>query len=389
MYTLPDTACREDFQKQLLDWFTHNMRPLPWRTHYTPYEVWISEIMLQQTQMERGVTYFQRWMRHLPDILSVAHASEEEILRLWEGLGYYSRARNLHKAAQTICQKHHGTFPSHVEDIRLLPGIGPYTAAAIASIAFQEDIPCIDANVERVLARCFDIDVPVKQEQARKHIEALSSVLLPTGKAREYNQAMMELGALICNKSPRCPKCPLAHLCQSLRLNIVSERPVAAQKATIHQAQAVTGILYVADHIFIQKRLPKGIWGNLWEFPGGRIEADESPEEAICREFKEETGFEVGITNKLTVIRHSYTNYRITLHCFSLTLSTPPLQSVQNSISPQSAQNTPPTPPILEAATEYRWETLSGLSAYAMPAAHRKLADTLTNTPLLHERAEK
>lgn len=172
-----------ELQQALLAWFDANARPLPWRRHYTPYEVWISEIMLQQTQMERGVSYFLRWMERFPDLPALAAASEEEVLHAWEGLGYYSRARNLLAAARLVMQEHGGVFPSDPEAIRALPGIGPYTTAAIASIAFNLPVACIDANVERVIARVFDVDSPVKSGPAAARIAELARRILPEGEA--------------------------------------------------------------------------------------------------------------------------------------------------------------------------------------------------------------
>lgn len=197
-----------------LSWpgFAANQRPLPWRVNYTPYEVWISEVMLQQTQMERGVSYFKRWMARFPDVASLAAASEEEVLRLWEGLGYYSRARHVLAAARQIMEKHKGIFPSALEEIRALPGVGPYTAGAVASIAFGEKLPCVDANVERVVARLFDLDTPVKQEPAASAVRAWALRLVPEGKAREHNQAIMELGALVCGKKPALRGLPSCRL---------------------------------------------------------------------------------------------------------------------------------------------------------------------------------
>ena len=347
----------------LLDWFSTHKRPLPWRTDYTPYAVWVSEIMLQQTQMERGVAYFNRWMERFPDVAAVAAAPEEEVLRLWEGLGYYSRARHLHKAARQIMERHGGVFPSDLARIRELPGVGPYTAGAIASIAFGHDLPCVDANVERVVARVFDIDSPVKQEPAAGRIRALALDLVPPGRARDHNQAMMELGALVCRKKPLCDQCPLASLCESRRLGIVQERPVPGKKATITPLLVVTGVLRHRGRIFVQKRLEQSVWAKLWEFPGGRVEEGETPEQAVVREFMEETGFAVRVVENLGVIRHGYTTYRITLHCFGLEL--------EGGLPPQ------PDPPVLTAASEYRWVEPQGLDALAMPAAHRKLADRL------------
>ncbi len=348
---------------RILPWFAQNARELPWRKEYTPYHVWISEIMLQQTQMERGVRYFERWMQRFPTIKDVAQASEEEILHAWEGLGYYSRARNIHKAAQKIMQEHGGVFPNKLEYIRALPGIGPYTTGAIGSIAFKHSLPCIDANVERILARVFDLDTPVKQDPAARHIRALALALAqaaPKNSIREHNQAMMELGAMICRKKARCEMCPLQDLCESYHLNIVQERPIPGKKAAIKPLLVVTGVLRHEGKIFVQKRLPQGVWGNLWEFPGGRIEEGETPEEAIVREFKEETDYTVSVKKKLAFIKHGYTTYRISLHCFELAYMH------EHTFSP-----------ILTAATEYAWLYPHELRNIAMPAAHRKLADIL------------
>ena len=366
---LPPHEHLAELQTALLQWFAQNQRSLPWRVNYTPYEVWISEVMLQQTQMERGVSYFKNWMRRFPDIASLAAASEEEVLRQWEGLGYYSRARHILTAARKIMSEHGGVFPSDLADIRALPGVGPYTAGAVASIAFGEKLPCVDANVERVVARIFDVDSPVKQEPAAGIIHRWALRLVPEGLAREHNQAMMELGALVCRKKPLCASCPLAQFCISLHLGITDQRPVPGKRATITPVKAVTGVLHCGSRVFVQKRPPAGVWGNLWEFPGGRVEADESPEQASVREFMEETGFEVRVVQRHGIIRHGYTTYRLTLHCFGLELAVPPLADA------------PPLPPQLTAATEYRWVSAHELNALAMPAAHRKLADRLFAGP--------
>ena len=359
-------------QAALLQWFAQNQRSLPWRVNYTPYEVWISEVMLQQTQMERGVSYFKSWMRRFPDIASLAAASEEEVLRQWEGLGYYSRARHILTAARKIMAEHGGSFPSDLAAIRALPGVGPYTAGAVASIAFGEKLPCVDANVERVVARIFDVDSPVKQEPAAGVIHRWALRLVPEGFAREHNQAMMELGALVCRKKPLCGSCPLAQFCISLHLGITDQRPVPGKRATITPVNAVTGVLQCGNRVFVQKRPPAGVWGNLWEFPGGRVEADESPEQASVREFMEETGFAVRVVKRHGIIRHGYTTYRLTLHCFGLEFEGPSITAP------------PPLPPHLTAATECRWVNPQELNELAMPAAHRKLADKLFAGPDAH-----
>ena len=365
---LPPDAHLPQLREALLAWFAAHQRPLPWRINYTPYEVWISEVMLQQTQMERGVSYFTRWMARFPDVAALAAASEEEVLRLWEGLGYYSRARHVLAAARLIMEKHKGVFPSGLEDIRALPGVGPYTAGAVASIAFGEKLPCVDANVERVVARVFDLDGPVKQEPAASAVRAWALRLVPEGRAREHNQAMMELGALGCGKKPRCALCPLAVFCVSLHLGIVDQRPVPGKRAAITPIEVVTGVLRHTGRVFVQKRLASGVWGNLWEFPGGRVEPGESPEQAVAREFGEETGFDVAVDRSYGIIRHGYTTYRITLHCFALSLA---------ATTAAATEAEPPAPPILTAASAWRWVTPVELENLAMPAAHRKLADQI------------
>jgi A/G-specific adenine glycosylase len=325
--------------------------------------------MLQQTQMERCVIYFRRWMERFPDIRSVAKADEDEILHAWEGLGYYSRARNLHRAARQIMERHRGVFPSEPADIRALPGIGPYTGAAVASIALNRRLACVDANVERVLARLFDIGSPIKARAGAVRVRHLAEALLPE-KPREHNEALMELGALVCRKKPLCAECPLARHCRRLHLCIVHERPIPGAKRQSIPIFIVCGILRAGGKIFVQRRREGDVWAGLWEFPGGVIEENESPQHAVVREFAEETAFAARITRELGVIRHAYTKYRVTLHCFELALD-----ALGALDAPPRAQNALPAPPPLTAASDWRWLTPEELKNFAMPAAHRKLAD--------------
>ena len=369
-YLVPEDHT-DAIQTALLDWFARHKRALPWRERYTPYEVWISEVMLQQTQMERGVAYFRRWMERFPDVAALAAAPEEDVLHAWEGLGYYNRARNLHKAARRIMAQG-GVFPDTPEGIRALPGIGPYTAAAIASIAFNIPVACVDANVERVISRLFDVDSPVKQEPAASAIRQWAQRLLPPGKAREHNQAMMELGALICGKKANCPQCPLERFCTARHLGIVHERPVPGRRTPIVPLTVASGVLFCRDKVFVQQRLNTGAWARLWEFPGGRVEADESPAEAIVREFREETGFAVRVRRSYGIIRHGYTTFRVTLHCFGLELE-------DESAAALRDDEGRPLPEVLTAATDCRWLAPEELTGIALPAAHRKLADRLFN----------
>jgi len=346
-------------QPFLLRWFEANQRPLPWRRTYHPYHIWISEIMGQQTQMDRVVAYFTKWCGRFPDVASIVEAEQEDIYKYWEGLGYYSRARNIQRTAQILCDAYDCALPDQYDDLLALPGIGPYTAAAIMSLAFNRDFPVIDANVERL----FDMPAPVKEVESRLFIETKSIALLPSGQARFFNQALMELGALVClPKNPLCGHCPISTHCEALQQGTVNRRPVLKNPAKSVSIVMATGLLIHAGKVFIQKRLADDVWGNLWEFPGGRLQKDETPIEAIGREFKEETGFDIEVIEDLGAVRHSYTIYRVTLHCFLVRLLS------------KSAE------PRLSAAQEYRWASWQDLGSYAFPAGHRKLIDRLDNT---------
>jgi len=347
-------------QKNILAWFQDHARDLPWRKTYYPYHVWISEIMLQQTQMDRVVAYFNKWMKRFPGIDSIAVAGEEEVLKLWEGLGYYSRARNIIKTAKLLSDDYDGALPADHKELMGLPGIGPYTAGAIMSIAFNREYPLVDANIERVFARLFNLDKPVKNKKTHTFIWEKAGELIPQGRARQFNQALMELGALVCiPQNPRCKICPIRTDCLAFSLNLVNKRPVLQAPPKTIFIEMATGIVKHNGRIFIQKRKSKGVWANLWEFPGGRLEPGETPEMALVREYMEETELSVGRLKKITAVQHSYTIYRVTLHCYFCTLLDDRYE------------------PVLHSAQEYRWVESKELSNYAFPAGHRKLIQFL------------
>jgi len=348
-------------RERLLCWFAEARRPLPWRRAYDPYHVYIAEIMLQQTRMERGVRYFERWLARFPSLAHVAAAGEEEILSLWEGLGYYARAGNLHRAARVVVERYGGRLPDDYDALLGLPGIGRYTAAAVMSIGFGRDFPVVDGNVERVFARLFCIDRPVKSREAQQEIHRLAARLLPPGRAREWNQALMELGALVCRRaSPLCDKCPLAVFCRARKEGVAALYPQPGKRAAIERIDFVAAVIENgAGEIYVQKRLPSGLWANMWEFPGGHLEPGETPAQGAAREVREETEMTVAITSALPQVTHSFTRYRATVHAFRCALT------------PDSP------PPVLHAAQECRWLPLDQLDTLAFSAGHRKVIEFL------------
>ena len=351
---------RNALRERLLRWFDAHQRPLPWRTNPRPYAVWISEIMLQQTQVKTMLPYYERWMERFPDVRSVAEAPEEEILKHWEGLGYYSRATGIQKTARILLLEHGGEFPRNRSKVLKLPGIGPYTAGAILSMAFNLDEPTVDGNIERVLARLFDIATPVKELRTRKLLWETARELLPPGAAGRFNQALMDLGAMICvPKRPLCGECPLADLCESRAKGVETQRPVTVRREAPTPVAVAVGVLMDGGKIFIQKRPPTGLMPNLWEFPGGKLQEGESPKEALVREFREELGIEIGCIEDLCVIRHNYTTFKVTLHAMLCRFA--------------GARREP----VLRAATEGRWVAASELDDFAFPAANRKLIGIL------------
>ncbi len=348
------------FRDRILHWFATHQRDLPWRQTYEPYHVWVAEIMGQQTQLERAAAYFRRWINRFPDIRAVAGASEQEILKAWEGLGYYRRARNLQRAARQLLADHEGEIPADYQALLALPGIGPYTASAIVSIAFNESRPVLDANVSRVLARVADIDQPIRCQAVQKALNRLLWELVPTDGGRDFNQALMELGALVCTPAkPDCEQCPVSGLCRARRVDSVDLRPVTGRKVGRIRIEMACGIIIREGRIFIQQRLGDDVWGGLWEFPGGRLAEGETPEAAARREIHEETELQVGPLYHVATVQHGFTRYQVTLHGFLCQLTS-------------SAAT-----PVLHAAQEFFWVTPAELSRYAFPAGHRKLIEQM------------
>jgi len=257
------------FSKTILHWYSENKRPLPWRNTKDPYKVWLSEIILQQTRVAQGLPYYEKFISAYPTVENLAAAREEDILKLWQGLGYYSRARNLHSTAKIVASEFNGNFPLTYVDLIKLKGIGDYTASAIASICYEEARPVVDGNVYRVLARYYDIDLPINEGKGIKYFKKLAIEIMDTGHIADYNQGIMEFGAMQCTpQNPDCSSCPLNGSCVGLQQNKIKELPVKIKKGKIRK-RYFNYLVLIDDHgnTRLNKRTENGIWKNLFEFP--------------------------------------------------------------------------------------------------------------------------
>jgi A/G-specific adenine glycosylase len=316
--TGPATPRRaQSLRRRLLEWFGGARRPLPWRDGYDPYRVWISEMMLQQTQVETVLPYYERWMARFPTLASVAEAEEEEVLKAWEGMGYYARARSLHRAARRVVAEHGGRLPASLEALRALPGIGPYTAGAIASIAFNLPAPAVDGNVARVLARLFAVEEPVNAPAGRAEVERLAGALLGRKDARDFNQSLMELGALVCRpSSPACPLCPVRRGCAAHGAGNPEAYPRRRPRKERRMMRGVMALLERGGRVLVRKRSDGGMWGGLWEFPWLECGPGEAPDAALVRLLSELGAGPGGGAEKLGIVRHGLTHLQMELVCF-------------------------------------------------------------------------
>ncbi len=334
------------FSSQLLAWYTQNARQLPWRDHPDPYAIWVSEIMLQQTRVDTVKPYFERWMRRFPTVQALAEASQQDVLAAWEGLGYYTRARNLHRAAQQVVAKFDGQVPSDPQDLERLPGIGRYTAGAIASMAFGVDTAALDGNIRRVLARFFDVAEPGQSPQGIRRLWELAEEHLPPGHAGEYNQALMDLGAAVCTpRQPDCPRCPIQQDCRANTLGIQEQRPVSKPRPVVPHYTVTAAVIRRDEQVLIAQRPVQGLLGGLWEFPGGKLQDGEDLSECLRREIYEELGVDVAVGAQVGVYRHAYTHFRVTLHAFDCLLEQGEPQALEAAalrwVSPQALAEFP------------------------------------------------
>jgi A/G-specific adenine glycosylase len=306
---MPTRAASQDFARRVIAWQkTCGRHDLPWQNTRDPYRIWVSEIMLQQTQVAAVVPYYTRFLTRFPDLASLAAAAEEDVLALWSGLGYYARARNLHRASRCIVATHRGVFPHAFDDILALTGIGRSTAGAIAVFAFGQRRPILDGNVKRVFARAFGISGYPGEKKVEAAMWVRAENLLPLDQVEAYTQGLMDLGAAICTRTrPRCRVCPLQDACRARRDNRVSELPAPRPKTVLPQKSTVMLIVRHGQKVLLEKRPTPGIWGGLWSFP--EIARLEQAAEVLFTRF----GAQVAAEGTLAEVRHGFTHFALTI----------------------------------------------------------------------------
>ncbi len=305
------------FSKKLIAWFQVNHRKLPWRETSDAYPIWISEVMLQQTQVVKVQDFYSRFIEKFPTIQLLAEADVQDVLKAWEGLGYYSRARNLHHAARMVVEEMDGQIPNDVTAFRRLPGVGEYIAAAVLSRAFQLPLAVVDGNVKRVLARVFLIPDPVNISSTLKKFTRIAQSLMDESRPGMFNEALMELGATICRpQKPRCPVCPVNGFCLAFRNGQQTQYPVKTKTRATPTHHIVVGVIYKKERFLIIRRPLSGLLGGMWEFPGGRVQAGEDAEIRCVEKIREKTNLRVEITGYLTRVKHAYTHFKILMDVY-------------------------------------------------------------------------
>ena len=352
------------FRVALPAWFDCAQRAMPWRAtdaagRRDPYRVWLAETMLQQTRVDTATPYFERFAAEFPTVTELALASLDRVLVLWEGLGYYSRARNLHRAAQQVVAEHGGRVPATAAAFGALPGVGPYTTAAVLSLAYDVPLAVLDGNVIRVLARVFAIPDDSKSPRTRAALQALATRLLDVARPGRWNEAVMEVGATVCTpRKPACGVCPLSPVCAARALGTPEAFPVVRPRRAVPQATVAVALLTdAAGRVLMQRRPEHVMLGGLWEFPGGKVEPGETPAAACAREVREELGVEAHVGREVAVVVHTYSHLRVRLHAFRCRIV---------SGEPATVTGEP-----------MRWLGPDELDAVAVPRASRKILDTV------------
>jgi A/G-specific adenine glycosylase len=355
------TSLRSGIRRRLLAWFDRHRRDLPWRASRDPYRIWVSEIMLQQTQVATVIPYFHRFLTAFPTLQALAAADEQQVLRLWEGLGYYRRARSLHQAARQLVSQYQGRLPDDPDVWRQLPGIGRYTLGAILSQAFDRRLPILEANSIRVLCRLFAIGEAPKSSATQRRLWQLAEALLPARRVGDFNQALMELGAMVCTPAaPACEDCPLRNRCEAALQGIQERLPLPSYAGQAEEVHEVAAVVRRGNTVLVAQRPDRGRWASLWEFPHDALHDQETHETAAARMLGQLTGLTTQLGPELTTLTHGVTHYRITLVCLQAAYRTGRFHS--------------------EHYQQGRWLQPAQLTQLPFSAPQRRLAQLLVTT---------
>jgi A/G-specific adenine glycosylase len=340
-------------RRRLVAWYKKSARDLPWRRTRDPYPIWLSEVILQQTRVQQGLPYYERFLAALPDVQSLAAASTQRVLKLWEGMGYYARARNMHRAAQIIAGERKGQFPATAQEWMRLPGVGRYTAGAITSAAFGEPVPIVDGNVARVLCRMFALPVRLQDKRGADALWEIAGRLVSPREPRAFNQAIMELGSQVCRpRSPLCEACPIRQNCAAFAEGHPEKYPPAKPaKKTPHHDMVLAVFIRDGSLYLLRQRPSKGLLGGLWEFPSARIEDRDAA--GVIRVIAGKLGLDAEVGEEIAVVRHAFTHFRITVHVH---------------LCPARGNAT---------TEDTRWLTRSELDKYPLPRTHHKFLHLL------------
>lgn len=346
--------------KDLVAWFRREARDLPFRGTRDPYRIWVSEIILQQTRVDQGIEHYARFLTAFPTVEALADATVDEVLKVWEGFGYYARARNLHKAAQVIVTGLGGRLPGCASEWRVLPGVGRYTAGAISSIAFGEQVAAVDGNCRRVLARLFNVRVCIDDAKAQNRLEVLADRLVPARRPGDFNQAVMDLGARICVPGrPRCVECPVQKHCRAYAAGSQLRTPVRKQKLERPHYEEVVAVVSRRGQYLLGKRPVGGLLGGLWEFPSARIAPDETHEQALARLAEDSFGIRITVDEQIVTVTHGYSHFTVTLYVYACRFK------AGKAVAP--------------GYDNIEWASVEDFSRFAFPKSNRKFLSCLTD----------